>query len=297
VLAIYVANGDTPYGYGLIKVDKDSKLLWSVPERTHHDIWVDEEGTIYALGHEILDELPPGLNFIKTPYIDDYILIISPDGKVLDRIRILEALYNSDYRNELFKVALGYQYGGDFLHINTVRTIPARLEGKLPFLKKGLITTSSKHMSFVGLVDPKERKMVWLDRGVGLFQHDPEFTDDGTVMIFDNYGEYAKTSRSRVVEYDPVDRTIVWQWNGDGKTALYSDMRSTKQILPNGNILVTESDGGRLLEVTRDKKVVWEYVNPERMTLDGVTKIAVLSGAKRYLPEDLTFLGGTSKAR
>jgi hypothetical protein len=35
LLAIYHADGDTPYGYGLVKVDKDSKRIWAYPRRVH----------------------------------------------------------------------------------------------------------------------------------------------------------------------------------------------------------------------------------------------------------------------
>lgn len=34
--------------------------------------------------------------------------------------------------------------------------------------------------------------------------------------------------------------------------------------LPNGNRLVTESEGGRLFELAPDGTIVWEYVNPVR---------------------------------
>ena len=32
--------------------------------------------------------------------------------------------------------------------------------------------------------------------------------------------------------------------------------------LPNGNYLICETAKGQLFEVTRDKKVVWEYISP-----------------------------------
>ena len=38
----------------------------------------------------------------------------------------------------------------------------------------------------------------------------------------------------------------------------------TNQKLPNGNVLITESDYGRAFEVTTDGKIVWEYINPHR---------------------------------
>jgi len=32
-----------------------------------------------------------------------------------------------------------------------------------------------------------------------------------------------------------------------------------------GNTLITESNGGRVLEVTPDHRIVWEFVNPNRV--------------------------------
>ena len=34
--------------------------------------------------------------------------------------------------------------------------------------------------------------------------------------------------------------------------------------LSNGNTLITESDPGRAFEVTAEKQIVWEYINPHR---------------------------------
>ena len=42
----------------------------------------------------------------------------------------------------------------------------------------------------------------------------------------------------------------------------YSPFISGAQRLPNGNTLITEGSDGRLLEVTRNHEVVWEYVSP-----------------------------------
>jgi hypothetical protein len=36
------------------------------------------------------------------------------------------------------------------------------------------------------------------------------------------------------------------------------------QPLPNGNMLVTEAEKGRVFELTRDKQIVWEFYHPEK---------------------------------
>lgn len=42
----------------------------------------------------------------------------------------------------------------------------------------------------------------------------------------------------------------------------YSSYISSAQRLPNGNTLITEGSDGRLIEVTPEHEIVWEFVNP-----------------------------------
>ena len=42
----------------------------------------------------------------------------------------------------------------------------------------------------------------------------------------------------------------------------YSPLISAAQRLPNGNTLVTEGSGGRIIEVTQACEIVWEYISP-----------------------------------
>ncbi|HJP05426.1 MAG: hypothetical protein QGG67_07840 [Gammaproteobacteria bacterium] len=60
-------------------------------------------------------------------------------------------------------------------------------------------------------------------------------------------------------------------------------------FLPNGNTLITESDRGRLLEVSPAGEIVWEYVNPDRGGPDNTYSPALMWG-QRYMPEELSFL-------
>ena len=42
---------------------------------------------------------------------------------------------------------------------------------------------------------------------------------------------------------------------------MYTPVEGDHQILKNGNILIAEGNGGRVLEVDRDGRVVWEFIN------------------------------------
>ncbi len=96
----------------------------------------------------------------------------------------------------------------------------------------------------------------------------------GNVLIFDNggasgYGDPSPISplgnslyqraNSRVLEIDPVTLELIWSYSAPN---FYSTNISSAQRLPNGNTLVTEGAPGRIFEVTADKDVVWEFMNP-----------------------------------
>src|SRR3546814_17539139 len=45
--------GDTPWGYGIARLDKDSNVVWRYLGRSHHDFDIAEDGRIYTLTHEM----------------------------------------------------------------------------------------------------------------------------------------------------------------------------------------------------------------------------------------------------
>lgn len=51
LLAVYDGAGDTPYGYGLVKMDAQSNVLWSYLENVHHDVDVAPDGDLHPDAH------------------------------------------------------------------------------------------------------------------------------------------------------------------------------------------------------------------------------------------------------
>jgi hypothetical protein len=70
---------------------------------------------------------------------------------------------------------------------------------------------------------------------------------------------------------------------------LFSKTLGSVQRLPNGNTLISESENGRAVEVTREGRVVWEFCNPHRAGDHGEL-VAVLFEMIR-LPPDFPFRG------
>ena len=107
----------------------------------------------------------------------------------------------------------------------------------------------------------------------------------GNILVFDNGGSggYGAANPgapngvnnvirdySRVVEFNPLTLEISLAISPAEKAGfnplrylkLYSRFISSAQRLPNGNTLITEGGCGRLLEVTPEHEIVWEYISP-----------------------------------
>jgi len=76
----------------------------------------------------------------------------------------------------------------------------------------------------------------------------PPINDEGTYEIIDNQA------------YGPKYQT--WVFQTENPQDMYSTITSNVQRLPNGNTMICSSNQGHFLEVTKEKEVVWDYLNP-----------------------------------
>jgi hypothetical protein len=284
LLAIYEALGDTPWGYGLVKMDKDSRLIWKYLAHTHHDLDVAPDGKIYVLTQEISNTVVDRWRHLKTPRIDDFVVVLSPEGKELKKVAVLDALVASPYARLLNTVA--WYSKDDYVHANAIDVVDDRAAMRLSGKPGHQVLLSMRELGAIGLLDLDRGVFTWAARGSWIGQHDPDLLPGGNMLLFDNIGDFGDAGFSRVIEFDPKTQEIVWSYAGDRDHPLYSTLRSDQERLPNGNTLITESDGGRLLEVTRDGKIVWEYVNPVRGG-DADEFIPIVSWGQRIDPKRL----------
>jgi hypothetical protein len=321
LLAIYHADGDTPYGYGLVKLDKDSKLLWAYANHVHHDLDVDEDGTIYTLTQKVVVEPPDGLEYLDTPYIADSLVVLSPEGRELENISLAEAFANSPYAETLAlgsKSANAMNLNGpsgappglpipppgfprrsnsqnDFLHTNSVKVLSRALAAKFPLFKPGQVLLSLRNLHTVAILDRHTRSVAWAAQGLWRLQHDAEFLDNGHLLLFDNFGSRAET---RILEYDPSTQAIPWAYTNEDSAPFRAFGRGMKQRLPNGNTFIVDPDNRRLFEVTRDKELVWvSFCPPPPIQPNQSPGGRPVTGARRYGADELTFLKGVARAR
>ncbi len=291
LLALYEAAGDTPWGYGLVKLAPDSSVVWAYLEQAHHDVDVAPDGRILTLTHSISNERLDAFPELERPRVEDFLVVLSPDGKETKRISLTEALLASRFRALLFTVP--HFALADPLHANAVELIDPARAGKLPVQGPDQVLLSFREPGAVAVLDLASEELVWAARGQWIAQHDPSLLEDGNILLFDNLGNHQSGNASQVLEIDPRTLGVAWRYTGTPESPLASIIRSSAQRLPNGNTLITESDGGRLFEVTRDGRKVWEFLNPVRAG-DGDSHIPVVQWGQRIDPAtlDATFRAG-----
>lgn len=288
LIAMYTGLGDTPWGYGLVKMNADSDVIWKYEGYVHHDMAVAPDGRIYVLTNEITTHRIEGYEHLRPPRIDDSVVVLSPGGEELKKVSVIDALLRSPYGRMLRTPT--WDIKEDFLHVNSIDLIDPALASHLPFpVGEDQILLSLRDIDAVAVLDLEQEEVVWALQGPWHRQHDADMLPNGNMLLFDNYGHYGSGGMSRIVEFDPITLELVWRYTGDDEHFFQSDIRSGQQRLDNGNTLITESDGGRLFEVTSSGDIVWEYVNPVRGGDDG-SLIPVLSRARRVGAEGLDFL-------
>lgn len=284
LLAIYEAAGDTPWGYGMVKLDRDSQIIWSYLAHTHHDFDIAPDERIYALTHAFTSEEVGRLDKLDRPRLDDYAVVLSPQGEELKKVSLTRALAKSPYRTYLH--AMPVFSTGDPLHTNTIEYITEARARVFPHADAGDLLVNFRDLGLVAVLDLEREEIVWATRGPWVGQHDPTVLPDGRILLFDNLGGFEPGNDSRVLEVDPHSLGVVWQYGGDRERPFSSPLRSSAQRLRNGNTLVTESDGGRLFEVTPAGELVWEYLNPVRGG-EREQYIPVVSWGQRIDDDDL----------
>lgn len=283
LLALYDGVGDTPHGYGLVRMDRHSRPIWSYLQHAHHDFDVAPDGRVYVLTHEINAQPFAPREQLKAPRIDDYVVELDPEGRPLRKLALLDALAASPYLRFVDALPAYLDSNGDYLHTNNLDYVREADAGRFPFLKPGQLLLSMREPNALAVLDLDEQRITWGLRGSWVGQHDPDLLANGHILLFDNNGDFSHAGRSRVIEIDPLSQAIVWRYAGTPEQPLDSRVRSEQERLANGNTLITESDGGRLLEVTAEGETVWEYLNPVRAG-PGDTLIPVVSWAQRIDP-------------
>lgn len=281
--ALLTSEGDLVFNFehkGLVRIAKDGRILWKLPYQTHHSICMDDNGNLWVPG-EIFhyDASLPGFPNYKPTFREYTLLKVSMNGEILEEISLFDILKdNGLYGLLTMSATTAHQTNtyvtGDTLHLNDVDIYPRSLEEG--FFRHGDIMVSLRNVNTVFVMTP-ERHIKYISVGKYVRQHDPDFIDGTTISVYDNNNiKGAPQPYSRIVlEHVPSGEVEV-VFKGTESMPFFSDMMGKHQWLPNGNLLITESRGGRAFEVTPDGDMVWDFYN-----VVGVDTVGVVSEVTR----------------
>lgn len=249
-------NGDVVAlfeGSGLIRVDRDSRLLWAVENGAHHAADIQPNGDIYLLARE--PRLIPEVNR-KRLVLDELVLVLGPNGEEKRRLSLVEAALRSPLASGWITAN---KSAGELFHSNSLEVLDGRLAHVDPAFRRGNLLISARSISTVFVVDPDRGEIVWVYRDDFVHQHDARTLDNQHLLLFDN-----SLKNSRVLEIELATREAVWSYSGTSEEPFFSFSCGTAQRLENNNTLITESDTGRAFEITVDGEIVWEFISAHR---------------------------------
>lgn len=244
----------------LFEIDWDSNLVWKleVPYE-HHDF-----------------EFVPGTDHIM-------VSTFHPDGDYSDEkaAKMRGGIKGSEYKGKMTAdIVFELDRNGDvvwqwraadfmdpefeYIHPLESRVISPYINA-VKVCMNGDILLSGRHVSTIFRINKQTGEIVKrYGRGQLAHQHDGRELPNGNILAFDNgiQRDDFGPLYSRVVEFDGKTGDIVWQYTAPVPWDFFSSICAGAERLSNGNTVICEAMPGRIFEVTPEKEIVWEYVNP-----------------------------------
>ncbi|MCB2227045.1 MAG: aryl-sulfate sulfotransferase [Desulfarculaceae bacterium] len=249
--SIYVAYDN---GTSLTKYDWCGNIVWRLRGGYHHSITLGDDGTLWVWGPTLDDPRRK----------DCLVQIDQKTGKVLKAIT-LQRVVDANPEIDVMGIRQLDEHdrstwvvdGGGQWHPNDIDPLPKAMAAAFPQFKPGDLLVSLRSVDLVMVLDPDTLKVKWWRQGLVRRQHDPDWDPDGTISVLNNN---MHRDWSSIVEIDP--RTYQSRVLLDGKKyGFYTHIQGKHQMLPDGGILITSPQQGRVFEVDRAGKVVFELLN------------------------------------
>lgn len=253
---------------GAARLDACGRILWTSPERGHHSVDRAEDATFWIPGVSRETKFgtparPEGLPGIDRPVYHDRILRMSESGRVLESINVFDLLYANDLQRHLVKTRR-LEFNDDLTHLNDVEVLRRGIADDYPLFEAGDLLVSLHGLDLVLVFDPETKEVKWHASHPFIEQHDPDFTGGGWIGVFDNNKDGTRRGTmlggSRIVALQPHTDSIEVLFPTSRSEPFYTDEMGKWQRLSNGNLLLTESRAGRIVEVSPDGQTVWEWV-------------------------------------
>jgi len=279
---------------GTVRLDACGRVKWRLPAGTHHAISQTEKGSFWIPGTSRTpqagsERYPEGFAGIEGRVWLDQLLHVTETGTVTERLNVLDLLYTNDLEHHIIKAYKpkrfpGFRKGGgrDVTHLNDVEPLSSSMADEYPLFEAGDLLVSLRYIDLVFVVDPQSETVKWHTRRSLIQQHDPDFIGNGWIGVFNNNSDYSGRGStlggSQIVAYQPHTDSMEIRFPTVHSDSFYTRTRGKWQRLANGNMLLTEANAGRVLEVTPDGRTVWKW---EKAPYDR-TQVPAVTKAMRY---------------
>jgi hypothetical protein len=278
-------DGSVTFNYeynGMVKLSRCGETVWTLTHPTHHSIEIAEGGGYWVPGRRNIsggdpDGFPPfTLMVTDQSFNDQLILRVTEDGVIAEQTSVARILYDNGL--EPIMTAGGYKFkrhgtwSRELVHLNKIGELPSSIADAFQGFEAGDLVLSLRRYNLILVVDPDDWRVKWHQTGPWRRQHDPEFNPNGTITVFNNntyrleLGKGDKSSPatprvSNIMRVDPATgRTEVVYGERVGQEFL-SVIRGKHDLTPEGGLLITEFEAGRVFEVDAQGRIVWEYIN------------------------------------
>jgi hypothetical protein len=279
--ALALPDGSVVFNFeraGLAKLDRCGRVVWTVRRRTHHSVERAEGGGFLVPGRRTILEGPSPFPPFEPPFEEDTILRIADDGRVLWERSVPRLLYDSGFEPVITStnrgLGPGMRWHQEIVHLNKVDELTSDMARDFPMFEGGDLALSFRGLNMIMVIDGDVTRVKWWRMGPWIRQHDPEFKRGGTIVVFNNniYSGWVfdtddlttpvSTPRvSNIVEVNPVSGETSILFGGRPGVELLTVTRGKVDVTPRGGLLITEQEGGRVIETDADQRVVWEYLN------------------------------------
>ena len=254
---------------------EDYELLFQGPNvEGHHSIFMTPHDTFLVLAADVftLNEPP----FDKFPCVrGDQLLEVDLDGNIVWQWVLRDYAPPLEYHDPEYVDTIEWSGGcHDWSHGNSVKFVKdyyfygdGQLHDIVVYNAAGLhtffvidydtleILYSCGQFGTLGSVEPPERPYFFPAHEVDYVRKDGAYD---IFILYDN-GLYQLLRDSRAVQLkiNPVTGEVIldWEW---AHPWMYSWFGADADVLPNDNVLVTNTTGGELIEVSREGDVVWK---------------------------------------
>ena len=247
------------HGDVMARLDACGNAMWVRHGIFHHSFDLDDDGTVwtwsgsgtpYAHHHSLLRFDPATGETLEEHDLIGDILARNPELEIVLGTR-------TDFPFRHFDRTPNDPSVADLFHPNDVEVLNAADAAAFPGLAAGDLMISLRNRDLVAILDRQDLRLKWWSIGPWTMQHDPDFTADGWISVYDNN---TGLGRSEIIRMDPRSREVTNPLR-NGDVRFYSGTMGKHQILPGGLVLIVVPAEGRTLVATGDGDRVFEFNN------------------------------------